>query len=91
VDGVSHRAGPDAPETRAAIARVDSAVTALWRGIQASPNAANVNLIVVSDHGMAATSSSRRIVLDDYLEPGTWQVSRAQSGGDDHARRGEGG
>ncbi|HKP28396.1 MAG TPA: ectonucleotide pyrophosphatase/phosphodiesterase [Gemmatimonadales bacterium] len=75
VDGVSHRAGPDTPETRAAIARVDSAVTALWRGIQASPNAANVNLIVVADHGMAATSSARRIVLDDYLEPGTWSVA----------------
>jgi predicted AlkP superfamily pyrophosphatase or phosphodiesterase len=75
VDAVSHRAGPDTPESRAAIARVDSAVTALWRGIQASPNAANVNLIVVSDHGMTATSSSRRIVLDDYLEPGTWHVA----------------
>jgi predicted AlkP superfamily pyrophosphatase or phosphodiesterase len=75
VDGVSHRAGPDSPETHAAIARVDSAVTALWRGIQASPNGTNVNLIVVSDHGMSATSSSRRIVLDDYLEPGTWRVA----------------
>ena len=74
-DGAGHRHGPDAPETRAAIARVDSAVTALWRGIQASPKAASVNLIVVADHGMSATSASRRIVLDDYLEPGTWQVA----------------
>jgi predicted AlkP superfamily pyrophosphatase or phosphodiesterase len=74
-DGAGHRNGPDAPETRAAIARVDSAVSTLWRGIQASPNAANVNLIVVADHGMAATSSSRRIVLDDYLEVGTWRVA----------------
>jgi predicted AlkP superfamily pyrophosphatase or phosphodiesterase len=75
IDGVSHRAGPDSPETREAIAKVDSAVTALWRGIQASPNAANVSMIVVSDHGMAKTSSSRRIVIDDYLEPGTWRVA----------------
>ena len=36
VDGAGHRNGPDAPETNAAIARVDSAVTSLWRGIQAS-------------------------------------------------------
>ena len=75
VDHASHLGGPDAPETRAAIASVDSAVTSLWQGIQASPNAANVNLIVVADHGMAATSSSRRIVLDDYLEAGTWRVA----------------
>jgi predicted AlkP superfamily pyrophosphatase or phosphodiesterase len=74
-DNVGHRSGPDAPETGAAIARVDSAVTALWHGIQASPNGASVNLIVVADHGMAATSSSRRIVLDDYLEPGTWRLT----------------
>lgn len=75
VDHEGHRNGPDAPETRAAIASVDSAVTAIWRGIQASPNGPNVNLIVVADHGMAATSSSRRIVLDDLLEPGTWRVT----------------
>jgi len=74
VDGAGHRYGPDAPETRAAIARVDSAVTALWRGITASPNASRVNLIIVADHGMAATSASRRIVLEDYLDSASYHV-----------------
>jgi predicted AlkP superfamily pyrophosphatase or phosphodiesterase len=74
VDNAGHRFGPDAPETRAAIARADSAVGSLWRGIQASPNAANINMIVVADHGMVATSSSRRIILDDWLEKGTYHV-----------------
>jgi predicted AlkP superfamily pyrophosphatase or phosphodiesterase len=74
VDNAGHRFGPDAPQTRAAIARVDSAVSALWRGIQAGPNGANVNLIIVADHGMVATSPSRRIILDDWLEQGTYHV-----------------
>lgn len=74
VDNAGHRHGPDAPETRAAIARADSAVTALWRGIQASPNAGSISMIVVADHGMAETSSSRRIILDEWLEPGTYHV-----------------
>lgn len=74
VDGSGHRNGPDAPETNAAIARVDSAVSALWRGIVSSGLADRVNLIVVADHGMAATSPTRRVILEDYLEPGTYHV-----------------
>ena len=74
VDNAGHRNGPDAPETNAAIARADSAVSSLWRGIQASANAANINMIVVADHGMVATSESRRIILDDWLEKGTYHV-----------------
>jgi predicted AlkP superfamily pyrophosphatase or phosphodiesterase len=74
VDNAGHRHGPDAPETRAAIVRADSAVTAIWRGIQSSPNGASTSMIVVADHGMAQTSASRRIILDEWLEAGTYHV-----------------
>lgn len=74
VDGAGHRFGPDAPETRAAIARVDSAVGALWSGIAALDLRDRVNLILVSDHGMAALSRDRVILLDDWLEAGTYRV-----------------
>lgn len=77
VDGAGHRFGPDAPETRAAIARVDSAVTAIWRGIQTAGAASRVNLIVVSDHGMSSTSASRRIVLEDWLDSTSFRVVEA--------------
>lgn len=74
VDWAGHRFGPDAPETRAAIARVDSAVGALWRGIGLLGLRDQVNVILVSDHGMAATSRDRVILLDDWLEAGTYRV-----------------
>jgi predicted AlkP superfamily pyrophosphatase or phosphodiesterase len=74
VDWAGHRFGPDAPETRAAIARVDSAVGALWSGIAALDLRDRVNLILVSDHGMAAVSRDRVILLDDWLASGTYRV-----------------
>ncbi len=69
VDGAGHQFGPDAPQADSAIARVDSAVGALVRGIEARGLGARVNVIVVADHGMAATSPERLIYLDDYVDP----------------------
>ena len=63
VDVAGHRFGPDAPETTAAIARVDSTVGRLLAGLGARGIRANV--VVVSDHGMAALSSDRVVFLDD--------------------------
>ena len=74
VDSDSHAHGPDSPEAAAAIVRADSAVGALWDGILALGLQDRVNLIVVSDHGMAPTSRDRVIVLDEILAPGTYRV-----------------
>jgi predicted AlkP superfamily pyrophosphatase or phosphodiesterase len=74
VDAAGHRFGPDAIQTRAAIARVDSAVGALWRGIGDLGLRRRVHLILVSDHGMVETDPERVIVLDDWLEPGSYRV-----------------
>jgi predicted AlkP superfamily pyrophosphatase or phosphodiesterase len=68
VDAAGHRVGPDAPQIDSAIARVDSAVGALVAGFAARGLADRVNLIVVSDHGMTATSPDRQIFLDDYID-----------------------
>lgn len=56
VDSAGHSFGPDAPETEAAVHRVDALVGKLWQGIQELP--IPVNLIVVSDHGMQTTSGT---------------------------------
>jgi len=71
VDHEGHDFGPDAPETDSAIARVDSAVGALMDGIAAKNLGGRVNLVVVSDHGMAEAKSGQAIYLDDYIDLGT--------------------
>jgi predicted AlkP superfamily pyrophosphatase or phosphodiesterase len=77
VDTDGHNFGPDAPETDSAIAQVDSAVGAIVDGIATLGATDRVDVIVVSDHGMAPVSSERTIALDDYvsldsLDVGDW-------------------
>lgn len=65
VDTAGHDHGPDSPEVNAALGDVDEALGALVAGLEARGLAAN--LLVVSDHGMAATSPDRRIFLEDLM------------------------
>ncbi len=67
-DDAGHRFGPDAPQLAAAAARVDSALGRLLDGLRSRGLQDRVNVIVVSDHGMAPTSPERRVVLDDYVD-----------------------
>ncbi|WP_229223864.1 ectonucleotide pyrophosphatase/phosphodiesterase [Duganella sp. sic0402] len=62
VDHAGHESGPDAPETTAAVALVDQALGRLLDGLAARQVAAN--LVIVSDHGMAAVSRERVIRMD---------------------------
>lgn len=71
VDHVGHESGPDSPELAAAVARLDAVIGRLVSGLERQGLAASVNLIIVSDHGMAATSPDRVVVLDDYVGRGT--------------------
>jgi predicted AlkP superfamily pyrophosphatase or phosphodiesterase len=69
VDYAAHEFGPVAPETDSAIARVDSAVGALVSGIKALGLESRVNLVVVSDHGMARVDPGQVVYLDDFISP----------------------
>ncbi len=71
VDYASHDFGPDAPETDSAIARVDSAVGALVSGIKSLELEDRVNLVIVSDHGMARVDPRQVVYLDDYIDAGS--------------------
>ncbi|MEQ1617867.1 MAG: ectonucleotide pyrophosphatase/phosphodiesterase [Terricaulis sp.] len=62
VDTAGHRYGPDAPETNASVAEVDSAIERLLVGLEARGRQAN--LVIVADHGMAGVSEDRMIDLD---------------------------
>ena len=68
VDHAGHDAGPDADETAAAVRRVDAYLGRLVEGLQQRGRYDEVNLIVVSDHGMADTDAGRVVVLDDYVD-----------------------
>lgn len=74
VDSQGHRFGPDAPETAAAVARVDSALGRLLDGLDRQGVRANV--VVVSDHGMAALAPERVVFLDDGAPAFTAETER---------------
>jgi len=75
VDTAGHDFGPDAPETRAAIAEADAAVGRLVAGLNARGRTAN--LVIVADHGMAATSLDRRVFVDDMLPKAAYRTLAA--------------
>ncbi|MDZ7307740.1 MAG: ectonucleotide pyrophosphatase/phosphodiesterase [candidate division KSB1 bacterium] len=68
VDEAGHEFGPDSPEVMQAVAAIDTVIGTLLEGLAARDIFQQVNLIIVSDHGMAATSAGRVIHLDDYLD-----------------------
>lgn len=72
VDTAGHRGGPIAQQTTDAVAEVDARIGDLIRGLAALDQPAN--LIVVADHGMAATSSDRVIALDQVADPADYRI-----------------
>jgi predicted AlkP superfamily pyrophosphatase or phosphodiesterase len=74
VDQAGHEFGPDAPETDSAIARVDSAIGALLAGLEQRGLDQRVNLVIVSDHGMAEVRPEHFLYIEDLLAPGSADV-----------------
>jgi predicted AlkP superfamily pyrophosphatase or phosphodiesterase len=74
VDTAGHLHGPEGPETEAAIASVDASIRRLIEGLTAHGLYDDTVLIVVSDHGMAATSPDRTVYLDDLIDPAAVQI-----------------
>lgn len=68
VDADGHRYGPNSTYIRSTIAEVDGMLELLFRGIEARNLSDIVNIVVVSDHGMATTDTTRLIQLDDLID-----------------------
>lgn len=68
VDAAGHRHGPNSGEVAAAVQRADRVLGELLDGIAALPFADEVNLIVVSDHGMSELDPRRAEYLDDLVD-----------------------
>ena len=67
VDTAGHASGPDSEEVRDAVRRADGYLGQLIGGLERRGILDRINIVVVSDHGMSTTSSSRVVVVDDYI------------------------
>ena len=67
VDAAGHNNGPNSDAVRSAVRRADGYLGRLVRGLERRHLTDKVNIVIVSDHGMAETSTNRVIVLDDYI------------------------
>ena len=65
VDNIGHEKGPDAPETHAAIREVDAAIGRILQALDTHGLRATTDVVVVSDHGMAAVRPDQYIAIED--------------------------
>ena len=74
VDTAGHAHGPDSADVRQAAARLDRMLGQLLNGASRLKVNDRLNVVVVSDHGMAQLSDRRIIYLEDYLDLSTVDV-----------------
>jgi len=68
VDDAGHRAGPDAAIVDSAMVEMETLMDQLLTGLGDRGILDEVNIIWVSDHGMADLDTKRFIFLDDYID-----------------------
>lgn len=69
VDSDGHKYGPNSTEIRQTIKNADNMLGDILSGLKARNLTDIVNVVVVSDHGMATTDTSRLIQLEDLIDP----------------------
>ncbi|KAJ2843621.1 hypothetical protein IWW36_005495, partial [Coemansia brasiliensis] len=91
VDHEAHERGPDAAQVNDAIRMVDEALGDLWTQLAKRNLTHIVNLMIVSDHGMAASVAHKNAVyLDDYIDVSqaigiyNWPLASIQPKDDKH-------
>lgn len=67
-DDVGHEFGPDADETKYSALNVDRYIERLMQGLRTRRIDKNVNVILVSDHGMAAVDQRNAIIMDELFD-----------------------
>lgn len=66
-DATSHDFGPFSAETGKIVERLDSMMGVLRTKLSSLPDAKKINLIILSDHGMAPVSSERYLNIRDLV------------------------
>lgn len=74
VDHAGHQHGPDSPQVDAALRTVDAALARLVDGLKARELDARMNLVIVSDHGMAPTPAGQVVRMDQVIDLDQVQV-----------------
>ena len=69
VDSDGHKYGPNSTEIRQTIKDADTMVGDILKGLEARNLTDIVNVVVVSDHGMATTDTTRLVQLEDLVDP----------------------
>ncbi len=68
IDSKGHRYGPNSTEVNRTLQEVDAMFNNIMQGLEQRNLSDIVNVVVVSDHGMASTSVKRLIQLEDLLD-----------------------
>lgn len=63
LDNAGHRAGPDSQAVRTTAIQIDAAIGSLLKGLEQRGIASQVNLVIVSDHGMSPIDPNKVIDL----------------------------
>lgn len=67
VDHAAHGYGPDSPQVNQALSETDEALTRLVDGLRQRHLFDHINIIVVSDHGMASVPKENSILIDKLI------------------------
>lgn len=73
-DWTSHEYGPVSPQNKIVVERIDSLLGVFMKKIKALPNASKINIIIVSDHGMAPISKDKVVNLSEHISKDWFDV-----------------
>ena len=73
-DDYGHLGGPDSSSINIAIQECDARIGQLIAGLEQRNLFDKVNIIILSDHGMAQLNQDRVVFLDDYLDPSNLNI-----------------
>lgn len=68
-DETGHNYGPLSEENKKMVPKVDAVIGQLMQKMDALPIGKEINLIVVSDHGMTPIYNDKKVAVLDYLKP----------------------
>jgi predicted AlkP superfamily pyrophosphatase or phosphodiesterase len=68
-DVAGHSYGPDSLQVDTALVTIDAALGRLLAGLRQRNQFDTTNLVIVSDHGMSASSPERTLLLDQIVNP----------------------
>lgn len=74
VDHAGHKYGPESPQEDVALRDTDAALARLVRGLKQRGLFQRINLIVVSDHGMADVPEQNSVLIDQLIPLDQLQV-----------------